>query len=61
MLNYTGEPHWPQQFKNKKDFQIRMSQFFNHYLKDAPQPMWMKEGVPVIKKDFDLGYELIKE
>ena len=34
MLNYTGEPHWPQQFKNKKDFQIRMSQFFNHYLKD---------------------------
>ncbi len=61
MLNYTGEPHWPQQFKNKKDFQIRMSQFFNHYLKDAPQPLWMKEGVPVIKKDYDLGYELIKE
>ncbi len=61
MLNYTGEPHWPQQFKNKKDFQIRMSQFFNHYLKDAPQPMWMKEGVPVIKKDFDLGYELIEK
>lgn len=61
MLNYTGEPHWPQQFKNKKDFQIRMSQFFNHYLKDAPQPKWMKEGVPAIDKDFDLGYELIKE
>mgnify|MGYP005838335677 CR=1 FL=1 len=61
MLNYTGEPHWPQQFKNKKDFQLRMSQFFNHYLKDAPQPRWMKEGVPAIKKDFDLGYELIKE
>lgn len=61
MLNYTGEPHWPQQLKNKKDFQIRMSQFFNHYLKDAPQPLWMKEGVPAVKKDYELGYELIKE
>jgi len=61
MLNYTGEVHWPTKLKNKKDFQIRMSQFFNHYLKDAPMPKWMKEGIPVIKKDYDLGYELIKE
>ena len=60
MLNYTGEPHWPQKMPNKKDFQIRMSQFFNHYLKGEPMPVWMKEGVPAIMKEYDLGYELVK-
>ena len=33
MLNYTGEPHWPTKIANKIDFQKRMFQFFNHYLK----------------------------
>lgn len=60
MLNYPGEPHWPQKMPNKKDFQIRMSQFFNHYLKGEPMPVWMKEGVPAIMKEYDLGYELVK-
>ena len=57
MLNYTGEPHWPTKIQNKKDFQIRMGQFFDHYLKDKPMPLWMKEGIPVVDKDFDLGYK----
>lgn len=57
MLNYTGEPHWPQKLKNKKDFQIRMSQFFDHYLKGEAMPVWMKEGIPAINKKYELGYE----
>ncbi len=57
MLNYPGETHWPQKLKNKKDFQIRMSQFFDHYLKGMGMPVWMKDGIPVIKKEHDLGYE----
>ncbi|MFO7573630.1 MAG: prolyl oligopeptidase family serine peptidase [Bacteroidales bacterium] len=56
MLNYTGEPHWPQKPQNKKDFQIRMAQFFDHFLKGKPMPLWMKEGVPAVDKDFELGY-----
>lgn len=56
MLNYTGEPHWPTKIQNKKDFQIRMGQFFDHYLKGKPMPLWMKEGVPAVDKDFELGY-----
>ena len=60
MLNYTGEPHWPQELKNKKDFQIRLAQFFDHYLKGKPMPVWMKEGIPAVEKDHDLGYELMK-
>jgi dipeptidyl aminopeptidase/acylaminoacyl peptidase len=56
MLNYTGEPHWPQKPQNKKDFQIRMAQFFDHFLKGKPMPLWMKEGVPAVDKEFELGY-----
>jgi len=56
MLNYNGEPHWPLKRENRIDFQTRMMQFFNHYLKDAPAPVWMKEGVPAIRKGIDRGY-----
>lgn len=53
MLNYTGEPHWPTKTPNKIDFQKRMMQFFNHYLKGAPMPKWMEEGVPAVEQEFE--------
>lgn len=56
LLNYTGEPHWPMQMPNRLDFQRRMSQFFNHYLKQAPMPDWMLDGVKATKQPFELGY-----
>ena len=56
MLNYNGEPHWPLKRENRMDFQIRMKQFFDHYLKAAPMPPWMKEGVPAIEKGITKGY-----
>ena len=56
MLNYTGEPHWPTKTPNKLDFQIRMKQFFDHYLKGEPMPKWMEEGVPAVKQPYELGY-----
>jgi len=56
LLNYNGEPHWAQKFPNRVDFQKRMAQFFNHYLKGEPMPVWMKEGVPATEKEFTLGY-----
>lgn len=58
LLNYNGEPHSLTQLKNQKDFQIRLMQFFDHYLKDAPMPDWMKSGIPAVEKDYNLGYEL---
>ena len=27
-----------------------MKQFFDHYLKGAPAPLWMTDGVPQMKK-----------
>lgn len=56
LLNYNNEPHWPQVFANKLDFQKRMEQFFNHYLKDEPMPEWMEKGRPEVVKDVTLGY-----
>ncbi len=56
LLNYTGEPHWPMKMPNRIDFQNRMFQFFNHYLKQAEMPKWMSEGVPAVEQPFELGY-----
>jgi dipeptidyl aminopeptidase/acylaminoacyl peptidase len=56
MLNYNGEPHWPVKRENRMDFQIRMKQFFDHYLKGANLPPWMKDGVPAIEKGITKGY-----
>jgi dipeptidyl aminopeptidase/acylaminoacyl peptidase len=61
MLNYNNEPHWPTKFENIIDFNIRMQQFFDHYLKDQPMPEWMAEGIPAIEKGINKGYKLMKE
>ena len=56
LLNYSGEVHWPQKMENKIDFQKRMMQFFNHYLKGEPMPEWMSPGVSALDLDYTLGY-----
>ena len=58
-LNYNGEPHWPLKRQNRVDFNIRMAQFFDHYLKGAPRPLWMQRGVPAMEKGVNQGYELL--
>ncbi|HEY2375688.1 MAG TPA: prolyl oligopeptidase family serine peptidase [Gemmatimonadaceae bacterium] len=50
LLSYPGEPHHLARKENQKDFQIRMKQFFDHYLMDKPEPKWMSDGVPQVKK-----------
>ena len=49
-VSYPGEPHHLAKKENQIDFQIRMKQFFDHYLKGAPMPDWMKNGVPQVDK-----------
>lgn len=50
LLSYPGEPHHLSRQENQKDFQVRMKQFFDHYLKGAPAPRWMTDGVPQTRK-----------
>jgi dipeptidyl aminopeptidase/acylaminoacyl peptidase len=57
MLNYNGEAHGLRKYINQKDFAVRMQQFFDHYLKEAPAPVWMQEGVPAVKKGKTLGLQ----
>ncbi len=50
MLNYNGDEHNLVKRPNRQDLSIRMSQFFDYYLKDKPMPEWMKTGLPATKK-----------
>ena len=59
MLNYNGEGHGLGRQPNQEDWAIRMQQFFDYYLVDAPAPRWMVEGVPAVAKGRELGLELI--
>ncbi|MFI3323018.1 MAG: prolyl oligopeptidase family serine peptidase [Rikenellaceae bacterium] len=45
MLNYRGEPHWPLKSANQLDFQTKMSQFFDYYLKGTDMPSWMENNL----------------
>lgn len=58
MLTYNKEAHNLRNWPNTVDLSIRMMQFFDYYLKDAAQPIWMKEGIPAIDKGKKTGYEL---
>ena len=55
MLVYNNEAHNLVERKNRKDIQIREQQFFDHYLKGAPMPTWMSNGVPALMKGRDWG------
>ncbi len=51
LFNYNGEKHHLNKRPNQKDYAVRMQQFFDHFLKDAPKPEWMERGVPYLERD----------
>lgn len=57
LLQYNKEAHNLVQRRNCKDLSVRLQQFFDHYLKGAPMPAWMKTGVPYEDKDEYSGFE----
>ncbi|MGH7447211.1 MAG: alpha/beta hydrolase family protein, partial [Longimicrobiales bacterium] len=59
MLNYNGEAHGLRKEVNRKDWAVRMQQFFDHYLRDEPPPVWLVEGVPATEKGRNLGLDLV--
>jgi dipeptidyl aminopeptidase/acylaminoacyl peptidase len=61
MVVYNDEAHNLRQRKNRKDLSVRMGQFFDHYLKGEPMPVWMAKGLPATLKGRTLGYELTDE
>jgi dipeptidyl aminopeptidase/acylaminoacyl peptidase len=61
LLNYNEEPHWPVKLQNRIDFQVRMQQFFDYYLKGALMPKWMQNGVSAMDKGINQNLELLEE
>ena len=61
LINYNGDSHNLMKKPNMIDLSIRLSQFFDHYLKDAPAPDWMTNGVSALQKDKRNGYKLLEE
>ena len=61
LLCYNGDEHNLVRRANMKDLDIRMMQFFDHYLKSKPMPIWMKNGLPAVDKGLRNGYELSDE
>lgn len=57
-LQYDGEGHVLSGLKNLKDFTLRFTQFFDHYLKGAPAPQWMTQGIRAAMKGIETGYDL---
>jgi dipeptidyl aminopeptidase/acylaminoacyl peptidase len=58
MLQYNGEDHNLVERRNRKDLSIRLGQYFDHFLKGAPAPKWMTEGVPAVSKGIEWGTEV---
>jgi dipeptidyl aminopeptidase/acylaminoacyl peptidase len=51
LMNYNGELHGLRRRHNQMDYAIRMKQFFDHFLKDAPKPEWMEKGIPFLERE----------
>jgi len=63
MLDYDGEGHglFPfvkGDYENRVDCTLRIQQFFDYYLKDAPPPKWMTRPIPASKKGISSGLQL---
>lgn len=57
LLNYNNDEHNLVRRQNRKDIQIRQSQFFDHFLKGKDAPKWMKSGVSATDKGVDWGFD----
>ncbi|MEO6682304.1 MAG: prolyl oligopeptidase family serine peptidase [Ginsengibacter sp.] len=51
MIQYKGENHGIAKLENKKDYAVRMLEFFDHYLKGKPAPDWWEQGIDRLKME----------
>jgi len=50
LFNYNGEPHGLRRRPDQKDYTVRMQEFFDYLLKDAPKPAWMEKAFRTSKE-----------
>ena len=61
LLEYNNEDHNLFRRADEKDLSVRVMQFYDHYLKEKPAPVWMVKGIPAVEKGKTDGYELMPE
>lgn len=61
LLRYQHEGHGIFDWGDQHDLCTRMNQFFDHYLKGAPVPVWMSRGISPNETGVKSGFEYDKE
>ncbi len=49
LLEYVGENHGLAQLKNRKDYSLRLMEYWDSYLKGEKAPEWLERGIPRLK------------
>jgi len=57
MLQYDGQGH-VLDGKSALDYTIRLTQYFDHFLRGRAEPEWMSVGIPARRKGIDDGLEI---
>ncbi|OMP80134.1 hypothetical protein BW716_06475 [[Flexibacter] sp. ATCC 35208] len=56
LLQYDRGSHELYDLVDQQDYTSRITQFYDHYLKGAAAPRWMKTGIPFSEKGVTTGY-----
>jgi dienelactone hydrolase len=51
MIQYKGENHGLAKPENRRDYSVRMMEFFDTYLKGKPAPDWLSKGIDRLKME----------
>jgi dipeptidyl aminopeptidase/acylaminoacyl peptidase len=54
MIQYKGENHGIAKLPNRKDYAVRMLEFFDHHLKGKLAPEWLEKGIPKLDMETHL-------
>ncbi len=54
LLEYVGENHGLARPANQKDYALRMTEWFDTFLRDQDAPQWMRDGVPRLEMEAHL-------
>jgi dipeptidyl aminopeptidase/acylaminoacyl peptidase len=54
LLEYVGENHGLSRAANQKDYALRLTEWFDTFLRDQPAPRWLEEGIPRLQMEAHL-------
>jgi len=61
LIQYKGENHGLAKMENRKDYSVRMLEFFDHHLKGATSADWLRDGISRLKLEEHLNPRVFGE